>query len=107
MSRELPMSLKADSEHMEPISIYTAALCPYCSMAKALLVKKGMAFTEIDVTYAPELRAAMQAKSGRTSVPQIWIGGRHVGGCDDLYALDRSGELDPLIARVPFNSASS
>ena len=89
---------------MEPISIYTAALCPYCSMAKALFAKKGVAFTEIDVTYEPGLRAAMQAKSGRTSVPQIWIGEHHVGGCNDLYALDRIGELDRLIAQLPANA---
>jgi glutaredoxin 3 len=90
---------------MELITIYTAALCPYCSMAKALLTKKGVAFTEVDVTYEPGVRASMQAKAGRTSVPQIWIGERHVGGCDDLYALDRSGELELLIADLHSDAA--
>jgi glutaredoxin 3 len=82
---------------MVHVVIYTASLCPYCQMAKELLTTKGIAFDEIDVTGAPSLRSEMRAKAGgRTSVPQIFIGERHVGGCDDLYALDRSGGLDPL-----------
>lgn len=84
---------------MPTISIYTAALCPYCDMAKALLRTKGVTFEEIDVTYAPDLRTKMAVKSGGTAtVPQIWIGELHVGGCDDLYALDRAGQLDGLLA---------
>ena len=84
---------------MRKVSIYTASLCPYCHMAKQLLRSKGIAYVEIDVTGASQLRAEMRAKSGgRNTVPQIWIGERHVGGCDDLYALDRAGQLDPLLA---------
>ena len=81
------------------ITIYTTMLCPYCHAAKELLNKKGAAFEEIDVSYNPGLREEMSAKAGgRTSVPQIWIGDAHVGGCDDLYALDGRGGLDPLLA---------
>jgi glutaredoxin 3 len=84
---------------MPKVSIYTASLCPYCHMAKELLASKGVSYEEIDVTTASALRAEMRAKSGgRNTVPQIWIGERHVGGCDDLYALERAGQLDPLLA---------
>jgi glutaredoxin 3 len=80
------------------ITIYTTPICPYCQMAKQLLQRKGAAFDEIDVMRKPELRAEMEAKSGRRTVPQIWIGDRHIGGCDDLYALDAQGGLDPMLA---------
>jgi glutaredoxin 3 len=81
------------------VVIYTASLCPYCHMAKQLLAEKQVAFEEIDVTGQRELRAAMRDKAGGVdTVPQIWIGDRHVGGCTDLYALDRAGQLDPLLA---------
>jgi glutaredoxin 3 len=81
------------------VTIYTAELCPFCVLAQELLASKGVTFHEIDVTNADHLRAEMRAKSGgRNSVPQIWVGSRHVGGCDDLYALDDTGQLDPLLA---------
>ena len=84
---------------MQPITIYTTAWCPYCSAAKSLLREKGAPFTEIDVERVAGARAAMtKAAGGRSSVPQIFIGDTHVGGCDDLYALDRAGQLDPLLA---------
>jgi glutaredoxin 3 len=84
---------------MAMVTIYTTSLCPYCHMAKRLLTSKGVAYREIDVGRAPALREEMRVKSGgRNTVPQIWIGDTHVGGCDDLYALDRSGGLDPLLA---------
>ncbi len=84
---------------MPDITIYTTSLCPYCHMAKRLLAQKGAAFEEIDVGRLPGLREAMRVKAGgRTSVPQIWIGERHIGGCDDLYDLDRRGGLDRLLA---------
>jgi glutaredoxin 3 len=84
---------------MPKITIYTTSLCPYCHMAKQLLSGKGARFDEIDVTGRSGLRAEMTTKAGgRTSVPQIWIGDTHVGGCDDLYALDRAGKLDPMLA---------
>ena len=84
---------------MQPIEIYTTPTCGFCHAAKRLLGQKGASFTEIDVSGDPALRAEMtqRAKGGRT-VPQIFVGETHVGGCDDLYALDREGKLDPLLA---------
>jgi glutaredoxin 3 len=83
---------------MPPIEIYTTPFCPYCHDAKALLKKKNVAFTEIDVSRDRELRSKMMARAnGRSTVPQIFIGATHVGGCDDLYALDDAGGLDPLL----------
>lgn len=84
---------------MAKVTIYTTSICPYCQMAKDLLSRKGVAFDEIDVLGQPGRRAEMRAKAGgRNTVPQIWVGERHVGGCDDLYALDAEGGLDPLLA---------
>lgn len=84
---------------MKPVEIYTTPLCGYCHAAKRLLTQKGVAFTEIDVSRDHDLRAAMMARAGgRRTVPQIFIGGTHVGGCDDLYALDGAGRLDPMLA---------
>jgi len=81
------------------IEIYTKFLCPYCSRAKALLKEKGAEFTEHDITMGGPKREEMLARSnGRTTVPQIFIDGRHIGGSDDLAALDRAGGLDPLLA---------
>ncbi|GLS45287.1 glutaredoxin 3 [Methylobacterium brachythecii] len=83
---------------MPPVTIYTTAWCPYCSAAKSLLKEKGAAFNEIDVEKTAGARSEMtQRAGGRTSVPQIFVGETHVGGCDDLYALDRAGRLDPLL----------
>ena len=82
---------------MSKIVMYTTQWCPYCRNAKALLARKGQKFEEIDVEAEPARRREMVERSGRTSVPQIWIGERHVGGCDDLVALERSGELDALL----------
>ncbi|WP_201830722.1 glutaredoxin 3 [Microvirga zambiensis] len=83
---------------MPPITIYTKGWCPYCSAAKKLLDDKGAEFTEIDIEKKPEARAEMiQKAKGRTTVPQIFIGEKHVGGCDDLYALDDRGQLEPLL----------
>lgn len=84
---------------MKQVEIYTTPTCPYCSAAKALLHKKGVKFNEIDVSRDPELRMAMTKRAmGSRTVPQIFIGGQHVGGCDDLYALDHAGGLDPMLA---------
>lgn len=84
---------------MSKVVIYTTSMCCYCHRAKDLLRAKGVAFDEIDAS-ARDVRADMVQKAGgRTSVPQIWIGDQHVGGCDDLYALDRAGRLDPLLGR--------
>ena len=81
-----------------PITIYTTELCPHCRRAKALLDEKRAAYTEVDVTYDAAQRARMMERSaGRRTVPQIFIGATHIGGCDDLYALDARGGLDPLI----------
>jgi glutaredoxin 3 len=83
---------------MPKITIYTTPICPYCVRAKALLKKKGADFEEVDVFMNVDARSEMEAKSGgRYTVPQIFIGQHHVGGCDDLYALERAGELDPLL----------
>ena len=83
---------------MPPVEIYTTAFCPYCGWAKELLNKKNVSFKEIDVGGNSALRAEMsQRAGGRTTVPQIFIGTIHVGGCDDLYALEEDGKLDPLL----------
>lgn len=83
---------------MTLVEIYTTTICPYCVRAKALFKKKGVAYHEINVEADESLRDAMVARSGgRQTVPQIFIGDRHIGGCDDLYALDRQGGLDPLL----------
>jgi glutaredoxin 3 len=83
---------------MAAIEIYTTPYCPYCLDAKALLKKKGVAFSEIDVGRDRDLRIKMIARAnGITTVPQIFIGTTHVGGCDDLYALDDAGKLDALL----------
>lgn len=81
----------------EKVTIYTTRTCPFCIHAKQLLDEKGVSYHEIGVDGQRELRAQMAEKAGRTSVPQIWIGDYHVGGCDDLMALDRSGKLDQLL----------
>ncbi len=84
---------------MSKVTIYTSAYCPYCMMAKRLLDKKGAAYDEISVDGRPAVRDEMTARAGgRTSVPQIWIGNRHIGGSDDLHALDSTGGLEPLLA---------
>jgi glutaredoxin 3 len=84
---------------MPKVIIYTTRFCPYCSRAKQLLAKKGAAFEEIDVTGDWAARDALVAKAGgRMTVPQIWIGETHVGGSDELHALDRAGKLDALLA---------
>ncbi|MCV4285842.1 glutaredoxin 3 [Pseudomonas capsici] len=79
---------------MPEVIVYSSDYCPYCTRAKQLLHSKRVAFNEIRVDGKPQVRAEMVAKAGRTSVPQIWIGSRHVGGCDDLFALERAGKLD-------------
>jgi glutaredoxin 3 len=84
---------------MAKVTIYTSILCPYCHMAKELLRSKCVTFDEVDVTGKSSLREQMRSKAGgRNTVPQIWIGETHVGGCDDLMCLERSGKLDPLLA---------
>ena len=84
---------------MPRIRIYTTPICAYCYRAKSLLKEKGAQFEEIDVFMDVEARQEMEAKAnGRRTVPQIFIGEHHVGGCDELYALDSAGELDPLLS---------
>ena len=79
------------------VSMYVTGWCPYCQRARGLLAKKGVEVTEIDVEEDAKLREEMVTRSGRRTVPQIFIGDRHVGGSDDLFALDASGELDRLL----------
>ena len=84
---------------MQPVEIYTTPFCGFCHAAKRLLTQKGVTYTEFDVSRDPGLRQAMMKRAhGGYTVPQIFIGDTHVGGCDDLYALDRAGKLDSLLA---------
>ena len=84
---------------MTQVTIYTKPYCPYCVRAISLLEKKGVAFTEIEAAFDPDKRAEMVQKAGgRATFPQIFINGSHVGGCDDIQALERRGELDALLA---------
>lgn len=86
---------------MSPVRIYTTPICPYCVRAKALLKKKGAAYEEVDVFMDSDAREEMEQRSnGRCTVPQIFIGDRHVGGCDDLYELERAGALDGLLSKT-------
>ena len=83
---------------MAQVEVYASIFCPYCFRTKDLLQKKGVAFTEIDVLAEPKKREEMMRRAGgRHTVPQIFIDGQHIGGCDELYALDRRGQLDPLL----------
>ena len=84
---------------MANVTIYSSNYCPFCTRAKQLLSSKGIDFKEMRVDGAPKLRAEMTKKSGRTSVPQIWIGEKHVGGCDDLFDLEHNKKLDALLAK--------
>lgn len=83
---------------MNQIVMYTTAMCPYCINAKRLLDSKGVTYKEIRVDREPQLRQKMMAESGERTVPQIWIGDRHIGGFTELWALDKRGELDPLLS---------
>jgi glutaredoxin 3 len=84
---------------MQRVEIYTTPTCPYCHRAKALLAEKGVSYEETDVSADPAIRSAMTDRAGgKRSVPQIFIGATHVGGCDDLYALEQAGKLDALLA---------
>jgi len=83
---------------MSDVTIYTTLLCPYCYRAKDLLKKKGASYSEVDVGMDPDKRREMMARAGgRHTVPQIFAGDVHIGGCDDLYALEREGKLDALV----------
>ena len=79
------------------VTLYTTAWCPFCVRAKQLLDHKRSAYNEIKVDGQPQLRQEMMQLSGQHTVPQIWVGTQHIGGCDELYALDRSGQLDTLL----------
>jgi glutaredoxin 3 len=83
---------------MPRVTIYTSMMCGYCHAAKELLASKGVTFEEVDVSFDPDGRRAMSERTGgRRTVPQIFIGETHVGGCNELYALERAGRLDPLL----------
>lgn len=84
---------------MKPVEIYTTSICGFCARAKGLLSKKGVSFSETNVMKYPNKRTEMmQRANGRRTVPQIFIGKKHIGGCDELYALERSGKLDAMLA---------
>ncbi len=89
-----------DTVIKKEVVMYSTRFCPFCVRAKALLKKKGIAFTDISVDNNAQLRREMMAKSGRSSVPQIWIGDYHVGGCDELHALARSGKLEAFFIKL-------
>lgn len=82
---------------MAKVTIYTRPFCPYCSRALALLSEKGAAFTEIEAGMDPALRQEMMQRSGRNTFPQIFVGDQHIGGCDDMMALEEQGKLDALL----------
>jgi glutaredoxin 3 len=97
--------MRAPDKMNAAVEIYTRPGCGYCSAAKSLLTRKKAAFTEFDVAKNPSWRAEMYDRAGQGSTfPQIWIGGTHVGGCDDLYALDREGKLDGMLEGVKASS---
>ncbi len=83
---------------MAHVTIYTRPFCGYCSRALALLSEKGVEFTEIEAGFDPERRQEMVRRAGRSTFPQIFVGETHIGGCDEMMALDRQGRLDPLLA---------
>jgi glutaredoxin 3 len=83
---------------MADVTVYTRAFCPYCTRAISLLQRKGANVREIDATGCPEKRQEMVSRSGRWTFPQIFVGETHIGGCDDLHALEQRGALDPLLS---------
>ena len=85
---------------MSHVTIYTKPYCPYCVRAVSLLEQKRVLFTEIEAAFDPAKRQEMIQRSGRTTFPQIFIGERHIGGCDDMMALEREGKLDPLLQQA-------
>ena len=95
------MLANSNEAGMAKIEIYTAMACPFCTRAVKLLTSKNIAFEEIDVTLNSAKRQSMRSRAnGRTSVPQIFINDDHIGGCDDLFALDQAGYLDKLLSKV-------
>lgn len=84
---------------MPHIEVYSATYCPYCDRAKALLKRKGVEFVEYVVDHDDAKRAEMEQRTKRRTIPQIFIDGQHIGGCDDLHALDQQGKLDPLLKK--------
>lgn len=93
------MSDQPPVSEQPPVTVYSRQLCGYSSAAMRLLERKGIAFEERDATFNPDLRQEMMQRSGRSTFPQIFVGDTHVGGCDDLMALERDGKLDPLLGR--------
>jgi glutaredoxin 3 len=85
---------------MTHVTIYTKPYCPYCIRAVSLLEQKGVQFTEIEAAFDPAKRQEMMQRSGRATFPQIFVGDTHIGGCDDMMALDRAGKLDPLLQQA-------
>ncbi len=90
---------------MHKVTVFTAGYCCYCHMAKELLRRKGASFEEIDLTGRNDLREALYSRAGKRTVPQIWIGDVHIGGCDDLLELERAGKLDALLAETETSPA--
>jgi glutaredoxin 3 len=90
--------ISKETKSMAAVTIYTKVYCPFCERALALLGSKGADITDIEAASKPEIRAKMNALTGRNTFPQIFIGSKHIGGCDDLMALNAAGELDGLLA---------
>jgi len=100
-SDEVALPVDVEQAENEPnVLLYSTPGCPYCTRAIELLKTKDIQYTEVDIDAHPEQRAEMEARAGSSRVPQIFIGDTHVGGCDELYALDTKNELDPLLGRV-------
>lgn len=89
------------SNYKAEVKIYTTPWCPYCVRAKQLLDRKNVTYEDFNVAYDQALRAEVSSRSGRTSVPQIFINDEPIGGCDELHALERGGQLDPMLEREP------
>lgn len=98
---------QARSRPAHKVVMYSTRFCPFCMRARALLLERQVGFKEIAVDGKPELRAEMTEKSGRYTVPQIWIGDEHIGGCDELMRLDRTGALDKMLFDNPGESGES
>lgn len=93
----VPHTPVMEEKMSQPITVYTASYCPYCVRAKDLLTQKKLSFKEIDVTNPDDRMEMMEKSGGRKTIPQIFIGDKHIGGFDDLYALDQQGKLDDLV----------
>ncbi len=101
------MTVRYPGDSKAPVFMYTTTWCPFCMRARDLLKRKGVEFDDLNLDEHPEMRGEMITLSGRRTVPQIWVGGQHVGGSDDLHALDAAGRLDAMIDAARRGAAAS